>query len=81
MPSKERYVELIDVSTNTQIAKKPLAAIRFMPRAGERIFIPQGTGRWKSYTVVNLEYFLGETTRGEPTSAGAEIVIYVKQSD
>jgi hypothetical protein len=76
----ESYLELVDVSTKKQIAKTPLAAIRFMPRAGERIFLPQEAARWKSYTVISVEYFLGQTTHGEATTAGDKIVIYVEES-
>ena len=73
-------LELIDISTKRQIAKKPLAAISFLPRAGERIFLPQGADKWKSYTVVNVEYFLAETTSGVPTTTGRGIVVYVEES-
>jgi hypothetical protein len=36
----ETYLELFDVSKKTQVGKAPLASIRFMPRIGERIFLP-----------------------------------------
>jgi len=56
----ESYLELFDVATNEKVAKARLADIRFVPRTGERIFIPlQGPGDWDSYTVVAVEYFLG----------------------
>ena len=40
MATNETYLELLDVSTKTQVGKAPLASIRFMPRIGERIFLP-----------------------------------------
>jgi hypothetical protein len=36
----ESYLELFHVSKKAQVAKVPLASIRFMPRVGERIFLP-----------------------------------------
>jgi hypothetical protein len=75
-----KNLELVDVSTKKQIAKAPLAAIRFLPRTGERIFLPQEGASWRSYTVVSVEYFLGQTARSEATTAGDKIVIYVEET-
>lgn len=56
----EGYLELFDLTKKQVVSKAPLAEIRFMPRAGERIFISvDGPGDWESYTVVTSEYFLG----------------------
>ena len=56
----EGFVELYDLTKKQAVARAPLAEIRFMPRAGERIFIPVGGPKnWESYTVVTVEYFLG----------------------
>jgi len=53
----EGYVELCDLTKKQVVARTPLAEVRFMPRAGERIFVSlQGAGDWDSYTVVNVEY-------------------------
>jgi len=45
------------------------AEIKFVPRTGERIFIPlEGAGDWDSYTVVAVEYFLVyDPSTGEPS--------------
>jgi hypothetical protein len=56
----ESYLELYDIATKEIVARTPLAAIQFIPRTGERIFIPlHGPGSWSSYTVIAVEYFLG----------------------
>ena len=56
----ESYLELFHVSKKAQVAKVPLASIRFIPRIGERIFLPlHGPENWDSYTVVAVEYFIG----------------------
>jgi hypothetical protein len=56
----EGFLELFDITKKQAVAKAPLAEIRFIPRAGERIFIPmEGPGDWESYTIVTAEYFLG----------------------
>jgi hypothetical protein len=54
------FVELYDLTKRQVVAKAPLTEIRFIPRAGERIFISvRGPRDWDSYTVMNVEYFLG----------------------
>ena len=56
----ESYLELFGVARKEKVAKALLADIRFVPRTGERIFIPlNGVRDWDSYTVVAVEYFLG----------------------
>jgi hypothetical protein len=89
MPTKEdpeRYVELYDVVKKEKVAKAPLAEIRFIPRTGERIFIPHsGPGDWDSYTVVAVEYFLGyDPSTGEPSQSVSggigRITLYVEAS-
>jgi hypothetical protein len=89
MPTKkdaESYVELYDVAKKEKVAQAPLAEIRFIPRTGERIFIPhRGPGDWDSYTVVAVEYFLGyDQSTDEPSrsvSGGlGRITLYVEAS-
>ena len=77
---QESYLELFDISKKVEIAKVPLASIRFIPRVGERVFIPlHERGNWKPYTVVNVEYFVGKANT--PVSAGAgRITLYVEES-
>jgi hypothetical protein len=66
-PAKQSHLELFDVAKKERVATAPLGEIGFIPRAGERIFIPlKGTGDWESYTVVGVEYFLGYDATGEP---------------
>jgi hypothetical protein len=44
----QSYLELYDVEKKEKVASAPLAGIRFLPRTGERIFIPvKGPGDWK----------------------------------
>ena len=82
----ESYLELFDVAKKEKVAKAPLGDIRFVPRTGERIFIPlDGTRDWDSYTVVAVEYFLGyDESTGEPSrsiSGGiGRITLYVETS-
>ena len=87
MPIKEdaeSYLELYDVVKKEKVAKASLAEIRFIPRAGERIFISHnGPGNWDSYTVVNVEYFLGyDPATGESSVSGGigRITLYVEAS-
>ena len=82
----ESFLELFDVAKKAQVAKVPLASIRFMPRIGERIFLPlDGPEDWDSYTVVAVEYFLGyDPSTGQPShsaSAGmGRVTLYVEES-
>jgi hypothetical protein len=82
----ESYIELYDVARKEKVAKAPLAEIKFVPRTGERIFIPlSGPKDWDSYTVVAVEYFLGyDPSTGEPTRSVSKgigrITLYVEAS-
>ena len=77
---------LFGVARKEKVAKALLADIRFVPRTGERIFIPlQGAGNWDSYTVVAVEYFLGyDLSTGEPSRSVSKgigrITLYVEAS-
>jgi hypothetical protein len=73
----ETYLELLDVSTKTQVGKAPLTSIRFMPRIGERIFLPLDEPKhWNSYTVVAVEYFLGGRS---PSESMDRVTLYVEK--
>jgi hypothetical protein len=77
----QSYLELYDVGKKEKVAEAPLAGIRFIPRTGERIFIPRkGPEHWDSYTVVAVEYFLGETSEGQPALSSGKITLYVEES-
>ncbi len=81
----DSYLELFDVSKKEQVAKTPLALIRFIPRTGERIFLPSPEpGNWAAYTVVAVEYFLGYDPSGQPatpaTGGMGRITLYVAES-
>jgi hypothetical protein len=82
----ETYIELYDVARKEKVAKAPLAEIKFVPRTGERIFIPlSGPKDWDSYTVVAVEYFLGyNPSTGEPSRTVSKgigrITLYVEAS-
>jgi len=54
------FLELYDVEQKRPVARRLLREVRFIPRAGERIFIrPEHSKEWDSYTVANIEYFIG----------------------
>ena len=73
----ETYLELFDVSKKTQVGTAPLASIRFMPRIGERIFLPIDEPKhWNSYTVVAVEYFLGGHS---PSESMDRVTLYVEE--
>jgi hypothetical protein len=77
----QSYLELYDVEKKEKVASAPLAGIRFLPRTGERIFIPvKGPGDWKSYTVVAVEYFIGEMATGEPSPKSGRVTLYAEPS-
>jgi hypothetical protein len=84
--AQESYLELYDVAKKKRVASTPLAQIKFIPRTGERIFISlSGPGKWDSYTVVAVEYFLGyEDSTGAPSrtmSSGiGRVTLYVEES-
>lgn len=47
----EGFIELYDLTKKQAVARAPLAEIGFIPRAGERIFLPvEVPGNWESYT-------------------------------
>jgi hypothetical protein len=77
--TKQSYLELYDVEKKQKVAEAPLADIKFIPRTGERIFIPL-KGHWDCYTVAAVEYFLGETPTGEPSLTFGRITLYVEES-
>ena len=82
----QSYLELYDVAKKVEVARTPLAEIRFVPRVGERIFISvKGSEDWVSYTVVSVEYFLGyKASTGEParnmSSGIGKLTLYVEES-
>lgn len=82
----ESCLDLYDVVSKERVAKAPLAELRFIPRAGERIFIPlKRAGNWDSYTVVAVEYFLSyDSATGEPSRSVSKgfgrITLYVEAS-
>jgi hypothetical protein len=86
MPTDEEnegILELFDISKNAQVGKVPLAPIRFIPRIGERVFLPVHPGKWQGYTIVNVEYFVGyDPSSAKPSvTAGMErITLYVEES-
>jgi hypothetical protein len=81
----DNYLELVDVAKKAQIAKVPLSEIRFIPRIGERIFLPlQGAGSWSAYNVISVEYFLGFDASGHPVvpkEGTGRVTLYVEKSD
>jgi hypothetical protein len=84
----EPYLELFDVEKKKQVGKVPLDLIRFVPRAGERLFLPSSSspGKWLAYTVEAVEYFLGyDLSTGQAATpatgaSGGRITIYVAES-
>ena len=82
----EGFAELFDLTKKQVVARTPLAEIKFMPRAGERIFISvEGPGDWESYTVVTVEYFLGyDQSTDEPSRSlmrgMGRVTLYVEPS-
>jgi hypothetical protein len=82
----ESYLELYDVDKKESVARTPFAKVRFIPRSGERIFLSlQGPGTWMSYTVLNVEYFLGyDSSTGKPSRSGLKgfgrVTLYVEPS-
>ncbi len=83
--TSQSRIELFDIAKKEKVASAPLAEIKFIPRTGERIFIPlKGTGDWDSFTVVGVEYFLGYDATGEParsmSSGVGRVTLYVEES-
>jgi hypothetical protein len=78
----EGFIELYDLSTKTVVSKVPLAHLKFIPRVGERVLIsPTGAGDWRSYKVLDVEYFLNydpvKNVPKLPSDAG-KITLYVE---
>lgn len=82
----ESYLELYDIVKKEIVAKTPFAKVRFIPRSGERLFLAlQGPGKWASYTVLDVHYFLGyDSLAGKPARSGLEgigrVTLYVEPS-
>jgi hypothetical protein len=72
MPEQEQnrdYLELFDISDNSAIGTVPIDRVKFVPRIGERIFLPlHQPGDWAEFKVVDIEYFLStsQSQFGEP---------------
>ena len=82
----ESYLELYDIVKKKIVAKAPFAKVRFIPRSGERLFLAlQEPGKWVSYTVLDVHYFLGyDSPWGKPGRSVAEgigrVTLYVEPS-
>ena len=78
----EGFLELYDLTTKTVVSTVPLTHLKFMPRAGERVLIsPTGAGDWRSYKVLDVEYFLNyDPLRNVPQTASeaGKITLYVE---
>jgi hypothetical protein len=78
----EGFIELYDLATKTIISKLPLTDLKFIPRVGERILISTtGAGDWRSYKVLDVEYFLNyDPLRNVPEtpSEAGKITLYVE---
>ena len=76
----EGFIELFDVTTKTLVSKAPLSHLKFVPRAGERVLItPTGPGDWRSYKVLDVEYFLNyDPAKKTPQTEGGKITLYVE---
>jgi hypothetical protein len=80
----EGFIELYDLTSKMVVSKVPLTHLRFIPRAGERVLIsPTGAGDWRSYKVLDVEYFLNyDPLRNVPQtpSEAGKITLYVEAS-
>jgi hypothetical protein len=78
----EGFLELYDLTTKTVVSTVPLTHLKFMPRVGERVLIsPTGAGDWRSYKVLDVEYFLNyDSLRSVPQTASeaGKITLYVE---
>jgi len=78
------FIELYDLTKKAVVSKLPLAHLKFLPRAGERVLISRtGPGDWESYKVVDVEYFLNyDPIKGVPEtpSEAGKITLYVQPS-
>jgi hypothetical protein len=80
--ANEGMLEIVDVGQERTIARLPFGKMRFLPRVGERIFLPSKTlGEWELCDVMMVEYFCDERVPGsdlELTGLG-KITVYVRQ--
>jgi len=81
----EGFIELYELTTKTVVSKVPLTHLKFIPRAGERVLIsPTGAGDWRSYKVLDVEYFLNydplRSVPQTPSEAG-KITLYVEAAN
>lgn len=82
----DNCLEVFDVAKKAQVARIPLATLKFIPRTGERIFFPSGgPGNWVAYTVEAVEYFIGyDLTTGLPatpaTGGTGRVTLYVAEA-
>jgi hypothetical protein len=81
----EGFIEVYDLTTKTVISKVPVTHLKFIPRAGERILISlTGAGDWRSYKVLDVEYFLNyDPLRNVPQTASeaGKITLYVETTE
>jgi hypothetical protein len=78
----EGMLEIVDVGEERTIARLPVAKMRFLPRVGERLFLPGRTlGEWELCDVMMVEYFSDERVPGSDLdlSGMGKITIYVRQ--
>lgn len=75
-------LEIVDVGAERTIARLPFEKMRFLPRVGERIFLPsRNIGEWELCDVMMVEYFCDERVAGSEldlTGLG-KVTIYVRQ--
>lgn len=80
--ASEGTLEIVDVGAERTVARLPFEKVRFLPRVGERIFLPASKiGEWELCDVMMVEYFCDERAPGSDldlTGLG-KITIYVRQ--
>ena len=78
----EGFIELYDLTAKAVVSKVPLTHLKFIPRAGERVVLtPTGVGDWRSYKILEVEYFLNyDALKNVPElpSEGGKITLYVE---
>jgi hypothetical protein len=75
-------LEIVEVGQERTIAQIPLGKVRFIPRVGERIFLPaRQPGEWELCDVMMVEYFSDERQPGGglELSGMGKITLYVRQ--
>jgi hypothetical protein len=75
-------LEIVDVAEERTIATVPIASMRFLPRVGERVFLPsKKLGVWELCDIMMVEYFLDEYVAGSQveSSGVGKITLYVRQ--